>query len=134
MLQNSAFASRLRLIDAAKAETGMSASLMSGIKALQQADAWLFGLADMPFIQNEVIQASFKALKNGAEITQPEFEGQRGHPVGFSNSFLPELLALSGDKGARTILQRYPDQVMVINGLDKGIYLDIDSRNSPLLN
>jgi molybdenum cofactor cytidylyltransferase len=92
---------RLRLIPAINPERGMSASLMTGVRANQEALGWLIGLADMPFIDESVLGESKLALENGAVITQSEFNGMRGHPVGFSASNLSEILALEGDKGAK---------------------------------
>lgn len=127
-LQNAEFASHLRLIEAVGAETGMSASLISGIKATQHADAWLIGLADMPRLNPHVIHDSFNALLSGALLTQPEFEGRRGHPVGFSSQFLPELLKLTGDKGGKSILAPSAKDITVIKSRDESIYRDIDTK------
>ena len=129
LLSQSAFSSRLTLITAENAHKGMAASLVRGIKANQQADGWLIGLADMPFIQSPVIAESQTLLHEGAAITQPEYSGRRGHPVGFSAAFLPQLLALNGDKGARDILSVYAGQISLINSPDEGIYRDIDTVN-----
>lgn len=133
LLENSAYSSRLKLIHAVDAEAGMSASLMAGVSATKQASAWLIGLADMPFIASRVIAESIKALSHGAAITQPRFNDRPGHPVGFNREYLSELLSLSGDKGAKQILQRYPEQITVIASPDAGIHQDIDLKNSSLL-
>lgn len=130
MLRHCEFSSHLKLINAIDAETGMSASLRSGINATQQADAWLISLADMPFIHQDVIQHSLEALSEGAKITQTEFSGKRGHPVGFSSRFLPNLLALEGDKGAKEILHASADLITVIASPDDGILRDIDNKES----
>lgn len=125
-LNQSPFSSRLTLITAEDAHQGMAASLVAGIKANQQADGWLIGLADMPFIDASVIAASLQALQHGARLTQPEYHGRRGHPVGFSALFLPQLLALKGDKGARDTLAASAEQIQRISSPDDGIYRDID--------
>ena len=129
-LQQCEFSSRLRLISAEEPHEGMSASLISGVKATKQADAWLIGLADMPFIHKKVISESLKILRNGASITQPEFAGCQGHPVGFSSKFLPRLLALRGDKGAREILNESSELITLVTSPDDGILLDIDTKSA----
>ncbi|WP_297811056.1 nucleotidyltransferase family protein [uncultured Methylophaga sp.] len=126
LLNQSPFSSRLTLITAEDAHQGMAASLVSGIKANQQADGWLIGLADMPFIQSSVIEESQALLQDGAVITQPEYKGRRGHPVGFAAAFLPQLLPLNGDKGARDILSASASRISHISSPDDGIYRDID--------
>lgn len=127
MLKDSEYSSRLNLIFAMDAAEGMSASLVSGIEANKQADGWLIGLSDMPFVQSSVILDSFKALKSGAMITLPVFNGERGHPVGFASHYLSQLKTLTGDKGARNIIASSPDKITFINSPDQGIRLDIDT-------
>lgn len=129
LLNQSPFLSRLTLITAEEAHQGMATSLVSAIKANQQADGWLIGLADMPFIQSSVIAESQALLKDGAAITQPEYNGRRGHPVGFAAAFLPQLLALNGDKGARDILSASASQISLVGSPDDGIYRDVDTVN-----
>jgi molybdenum cofactor cytidylyltransferase len=135
LLESCAFSSSLRFITATDAHLGMGVSLSCGIRACQTADGWLIGLADMPYIDSAVIRDSLWALQNGATITQAEFEGRRGHPVGFAARFLPELLALNGDKGARDIIASAGDLVTLIPSSNEGIYRDIDVRDDiqPLL-
>jgi molybdenum cofactor cytidylyltransferase len=130
LLKQSELFNRLTLISASAPETGLSASLMSGIKANQTAPAWLIGLADMPFIQSCVINDSKLALEESASITQAEFNGQRGHPVGFNHFHLSELLQLDGDKGAKRILRSAPEKIVVINSPDDGVVRDIDTQDS----
>jgi len=130
LLSQAPFSSHITLITAPEAHRGMSSSLMSGIKATEEGDGWLIGLADMPFIHEDVIQRSLSTLREGAQITQAVFADRRGHPVGFSSRFLPELLTLQGDKGAREILHTYPELISPITSPDDGIFKDIDSRES----
>lgn len=129
LLTQDSLSSHITLVTAPDAHLGMSASLISGIKA-NKADGWLIGLADMPFIHKDVIQQSLGALNEGAQITQAEFAGRRGHPVGFSSRFLPELLTLEGDKGGRDILHTHPELISPIPSPDDGIFKDIDRRES----
>lgn len=126
-LKESEYASRLRLIISPNAYEGMSASIVSGIEANIKAGSWLIGLADMPYIQSDVIKRSAIALESKALITLPIFNKERGHPVGFSDAFLPELLSLKGDRGAKHIIAASFDQVTFIESHDNGILLDIDT-------
>ncbi len=130
LLAQNPFSPRITLITAPDAHRGMSSSLMSGIASTKKADGWLIGLADMPFVDKDVIQRSLITLRQGAQITQAVFTGRRGHPVGFSSRFLPELLTLQGDQGARSILHTYPELISPITSPDDGIFKDIDSRES----
>lgn len=127
ILKSESFSSQLNLIPVADKERSMSASLISGVSATDTASAWLIGLADMPFIPSYVLKASLNALDNGAKITLPIFEQKRGHPVGFHSDFLMQLQALTGDQGAKKIIQANPQSITYINSPSNGIWLDIDT-------
>lgn len=104
----------------------MGASLAYGINARPNAKAYLIALADMPWIQPITISQVANALKSGAAIAVPHYQGKNGHPVGFSADFRRELLALTGDSGARKILEKYPAQIQRIACNDPGILRDVD--------
>jgi molybdenum cofactor cytidylyltransferase len=116
----------VQLITNMAADQGMGSSLACGIAACIEADAWVIGLADMPWIQPGTIKAVVDALENGAPLVVPRYQGQRGHPVGFNHRFGAELVKLDGDYGARSILEQYPPQIHYIDVNDPGILLDVD--------
>ncbi len=111
-----------------EAARGMGVSLAHGVRATKDAGGWIVALADMPRIKPETIARVVQALAAGAEIAAPEYQGDRGHPVGFSHRFLHELQGLTGDSGARAIVQRNQARVRLIDCDDPGILLDIDRR------
>lgn len=106
------------------ADQGMAASLTTGLRHSARSKGWIIALADMPYVQSTSIAALLHELENGADIVAPVFQGQRGNPVGFSDKYLPELLALTGDRGARGLLQRFPVREIPLD--DPGILRDID--------
>ena len=108
-----------------RAEEGMGTSLAFGIKETIDADGWIIALADMPWIRPETIRKVAAALSD-TPIVAPVYQGKRGHPVGFSRIFRDELLALSGDAGARQILEQHASQICRLDCDDPGILLDID--------
>jgi len=108
------------------ADAGMSASLMCGIRQARDAEGWIIALADMPYVQAATHRGLLAALKDGVQIAVPTYQGKRGNPVAFGRSHLDGLLALSGDRGARTLLQEFPVNEIPCN--DPGIHRDIDTR------
>jgi len=84
-------------------------------------------LADMPFIQDSTLRRAVQALETGALLVAPFHAGQRGHPVGFHSRFRDELLALSGDAGARAILARHAAALTRFDVDDAGVVLDVDT-------
>ncbi|WEF32733.1 nucleotidyltransferase family protein [Pseudoduganella chitinolytica] len=109
----------------ADADTGMAASLVHGLRAAPQAAGWVVALADMPRVQPATIAALRQAVAEGADIAAPVHQGKRGNPVAFGRRHLPELLALSGDRGARGIVSNHPVNEVCVD--DAGILLDIDT-------
>jgi len=67
-----------------------------------------------------------QAVSEGAGIAPPAYRGARGHPVGFSRKFFDELAALHGDQGARELLQRHAQSLIVRDTDDPGVLRDID--------
>jgi len=122
-----AFAARgARVTACPHAAEGMGASLAWGIRAAPVAAAWLIALADMPWVQPATMAEIVKALRGGAPIAAPRRLGRRGHPVGFAADRYPELIALSGDEGAKALLARR--RVALIDTEDAGVLRDVDTR------
>ena len=119
-------AASVRLVECARADDGMGASLACGINASMDADAWVVALADMPWIEPATIRKVADALRAGASIAAPALRGQRGHPVGFSRRHYAALAALTGDLGARGILERNAAELRAVDVDDPGILADVD--------
>jgi molybdenum cofactor cytidylyltransferase len=106
------------------ADRGMAASLVHALSQSKDCEGWIVALADMPNVRPATVHALAEALRAGADIVAPVFQGKRGNPVGFSRKYLPELLALEGDQGARGLLRRFEVTEIVVD--DAGILHDID--------
>lgn len=113
----------------ADAAQGMGVSLAHGVTATRDAGGWIVALADMPRIRPATIARVAQALAAGADIAAPAFQGDRGHPVGFSRRFLQELQAMIGDSGARALVQRNQALLRLIDCDDPGVLFDIDRRD-----
>jgi molybdenum cofactor cytidylyltransferase len=127
---NDALVSLLYLVGCAtticqNAHEGMASSLVHALKhAPDDCPGWIIALADMPYVQASTIAALVQALQEGAGIVAPTYLGRRGNPVGFSRDYLPQLLALKGDKGARDLLKALDVKELAVD--DAGILQDID--------
>ncbi len=107
----------------------MGLSLALAIQQYSHYDAWLICLADMPLIKTTTIEKVKQKMLTGADICAAFYQNQRGFPVGFSNKFLPELLQLNADIGARKILKKHSDQLVKIKTDDPGCLIDIDRKS-----
>ncbi|WP_295720104.1 nucleotidyltransferase family protein [uncultured Halovibrio sp.] len=118
-------------IRAPNAGDGMGSSIADAFRALS-ADPSLSGigaaaicLGDMPWVQLETLNALCEqATEDG--ITRPIHQGQPGHPVIFGRAYWSQLCSLSGDQGARVLIQKYPAQCWFLTVEDAGVLTDFD--------
>lgn len=109
---------------------GQATSVQTGIEAVSQSvsvDAAVISLGDMPFVKSSTIDQLVAAYEsNIADIIVAGYQGQRGNPVLFDASYFGVLTTLSGDKGARHLIVKNDDAVLVETG-DLGVIQDIDT-------
>jgi molybdenum cofactor cytidylyltransferase len=122
-----AFDPRIRIVHAAGHAEGMGASLRTGIASLApDASAAFVFLGDMPRVPPGVLGAMAEALAAGAPAAAPIFQGRRGNPVLLGRELFPSLLALTGDEGARRILQGLGERLALVEAPDDGVLFDVD--------
>ena len=109
------------------AERGMGNSLACAIRATPNAAGWVVALADMPNIATASHRQVVAALRRGASIAATEFGRRRGHPVGFASRWFAALSALTGDQGARSVVQANEALVTRCAVDDEGVLRDIDT-------
>lgn len=111
-------------------DTGLGSSLRSGLAVLpQDIDAVLVCLGDMPQVNATHIGrliAAFDPAK-GREICVPFFRGKRGNPVLWATRFVSEMIQVSGDAGARALLETHASVVYPVQVADAGVLVDIDT-------
>ena len=108
------------------ASQGMGATLAEGVSKLP--NNWtsvLIALADMPYIKSSTYKAMAASLRAN-EIVVPVHKGQRGHPVGFVRKYFSQLMNLTGDIGAKNLVQANAHSVFDLLCNDTGILLDVD--------
>ena len=110
---------------------GLSASLRAGIAAVPpDCDGAMILLGDMPGISHTLIDrliAAFDPLQ-GRNICIACAHGQRGHPVLWSRAFFEDIAAISGDRGARELLQS--QMAVEIQAEDDAPLTDIDTQDA----
>lgn len=117
-LYNSAYAS------------GQSSSLIAGLAAVPQGYGAMFILGDQPFVMPQSYAALAQAYaQSEALIVAPQYPGGRhGNPVIVAPQLFAKLRLLSGDTGARALLQQYQEQTLFLPLEEQGMYKDIDTR------
>lgn len=120
-------ADRLVAVPVENADEGMGASLRAAASALPNDTAGVFVfLGDMPAIDPATPALLARALESPHDIVAPLHLGRRGHPVLFGATWLPALKALTGDEGARALLENAGARLARLPVQDPGIHLDVD--------
>ena len=121
-------AARLRVVHAPDHAEGMGASLRTGVAALPaDVDAAFVFLGDMPRVPIAVLAPLAQAVADGAPAAAAAFRGKRGHPAIFGRGLFPQLLASTGDQGARAVLQGLGPHLALVEAPDDGVLADVDT-------
>lgn len=95
---------------------GMAASLRSGITTLQQfsrgLDAAVVALCDQPAFSADIIAQLVNTQRtSGRSIIASHYSGRRGAPALFLREHFATLTSLTGEEGARALLNQPDDRV-----------------------
>jgi molybdenum cofactor cytidylyltransferase len=109
---------------------GLAGSVKAGIDAVPpNADGAVVCLGDMPQVTGRHIDRLIAAFNpvEGRAICIPTWQGRQGNPVLWARRFFDEIMALSGDRGAKALIEEHGDQVAEVAVPDAGVALDIDT-------
>lgn len=109
---------------------GMSSSIQVGLtsmlKACPSLDFLIIVVSDQPFLNRAILRNLLtKEQETKKGIIASLYNGIKGTPVLLSSAYFSHLYKLTGDKGARVILQQFPTDVETVE-FEKG-ELDIDT-------
>ena len=115
------------LVENIAREEGMASSIRAGVHALpDEVDAVLIALGDQPFVSRAVIAALIETFRaTGADAVAPAYRDGRGHPVLFARSCFEALQHITGDTGARRVLDQLGARCTLLT-VDADAPLDID--------
>jgi molybdenum cofactor cytidylyltransferase len=124
------FRERLKVIVNPAFEKGMSSSLITGLREVENKhDAVMFLLGDQPLVASRHINAIIDGYRRSVpDICVPEYGGKQGNPVLFDRRLYSELTKLRGDIGGRFLLGRQDVKVTRVRIEDVGQNLDIDTE------
>lgn len=108
-------------------ERGISLSLQIGLKCVRDTDACFFTVSDQPWLTEQTIVKLIKifmAEKKGMACTLTK-DGT-GNPCIFARKYYRELMELSGDKGGKQLIKKYPEDVAYLRIEDARELQDID--------
>lgn len=119
----------VKFVHNAQYREGLSASLKAGLSAVPPAaDGALVLLGDMPEISAGLIDRMIAAFSpaDGRSICIAMHQQRRGNPVLWARAFFAEIAGLSGDAGAKTLLDAHEELVCEIDA-DASVLRDIDT-------
>lgn len=100
-------------------DEGIASSIRLGVAAC--SGAVLLMLCDQPLISAEHLR---KLIDAKAPIAATAYSGTLGVPAFFASEFRDELLALRGDSGAKSVIERHRE--VVVGVAFEGAAIDVD--------
>ena len=112
---------------------GLSASLKAGLGALpKDIEGVVICLGDMPLVAGPMIDRLLAAFdpEEGRSIVMPTFRGKQGNPMLWAMEFLPEMMTITGDVGARHLAGKHADRVAEVEMADDAVLRDFDTTDA----
>lgn len=117
----------VNIVTVADADAGMSASIRAGMAALpDQCSAVMIVLADMPDLTQADFRAMIDAFDGETVLRGATAEGGAGLPVIFPRACFADLLALSGDRGGRSVAEAHGAHLLPLPGQNALVDLDTE--------
>ncbi len=109
-------------------ELGPLSSLKIGLRSSEENEAVLVHPVDHALVRVDSLRTLLDSHHASPDrIIVPRFGTRRGHPVLFPRLFFDELLAAPLDQGARYVVWRHPETVLIVNVPDEGVIQNIDT-------
>lgn len=122
---------QFKLVKNSNAHRGQSESIHLGVSNAKKGNAYMFFVADQPFLSVDTIMQLINAHKsNPAHIIIPSYNGNNKNPTIFPASFSNELLSLDGDVGGRAVIKNNPERIYTLAINDRLSFVDIDTLKS----
>ena len=113
---------------------GISSSIKKGMQTIDaKSSGVMICLADMPRINTDTYNTLIKTFKTfytkkNPIIVIPEHNKENGNPVIFSNHFFSYLKNVTGDKGAKVLIEKNKKYIKKVNILNNSILKDVDNK------
>jgi molybdenum cofactor cytidylyltransferase len=120
-------------------QEGMASSLRMGLTSMMerypQVDGIIILVCDQPYLSHDLIKALIEAQRNaGLPAAAAAYNGKLGTPALFHKSLFSALLLLSGDTGARKMLERIRENVVEVDFEMGDVDIDTQADYERLLN
>jgi molybdenum cofactor cytidylyltransferase len=100
-------------------EEGMASSIRCGLENIMKSgispDSVIFMVCDQPYVSSSLLLSLVeKKQETGLPIVASMFDDKKGTPALFDKTIFPELMKLTGDKGARKLISDNPGKVATV--------------------
>jgi len=110
-------------------KNGLGSSISSGVTHLIESDTYYSGLlimlCDQPFISSAYLNEIIRLFKeNEKKIVATAYDNRAGVPAIFDVKHFQELKGLNDDYGAKKILEKYREGIVMVDAHGKELDLD----------
>ena len=110
-------------------ENGMASSIKTGLDNLsEKTEAFFICLGDMPTVNHHIYDQLIKS-KDNKEIIVPTYKGQQGNPVLFDKSMKEKVLEITGDVGAKKILELNKAKILNLKINDQSVVKGFNTQD-----
>tara|TARA_B110000014_G_C20056248_1_gene549770 strand:- start:194 stop:802 length:609 start_codon:yes stop_codon:yes gene_type:complete len=120
-------------------KSGVSSSIKMGVKNISlRTDAFFISLGDMPNVNQNIYNKLIKARSNynkklktefKKEIIIPTYEGKNGNPILFSKFMKKKIENISGDFGAKKIVELNKEKILNVKFKSNSVVSDFDTKD-----
>lgn len=109
-------------------ELGVSHSVALGTRALKErCEGLLFLVADQPLLGRQTVEGILdRFLAEPDRIVVPAAGERQGNPCVFPAALFPDLEALTGDRGGKQLIRRFPERVERVSVAPQELF-DVDT-------
>lgn len=119
----------MKVVHNYNSEKGQSESIKLGILNSPKSNGYMFFTGDQPLMNVETIKLLMKSFKENKNlIIVPRYNEKSGNPVIFPRKYENELLALQGDNGGRSIINKHLESVKFLEVKNEWLLSDIDTE------
>jgi molybdenum cofactor cytidylyltransferase len=122
---------RLRTVINPRYRDGMSSSIQRGLlEIMDEFQSVMIIMGDHPLLDSDTINILLDRFRTSdRDICVPACRGTRGLPVCFGKRFFPDIMDITGDIGAREIIQKNPEHVLTVELENPDCFLDVDNKS-----
>jgi len=121
----------VKLVVNAAYREGISSSIGAGVRAIRRdAPGVLVLLADQPFVSSKLLGRMLDAFSadQGRSTVAASHAGVVSPPVIFPRKYFRELERLSGDEGAKAVIERHRGSLLLVKIRSATTLADVDTR------